>query len=439
MRQKNRSVSAIALALLSAALLSCGDDGGTKPSAGGVDSCVSDYDGQVPGGFSASGYAAANPELVAFFCADGACDSRDECNALMRHWLDHGQSEGRSWGAPVVSSQTQGSSASGQSGKANRIGFVPYYGSLKADDIDFSRYTHLVLFSAKVNADGTLDTENLDNPSTDFLRTRMAQVVERARAAGVKLFYTIGGSGRSNNMGTVFADASLRATFVSSAVSYAQNKGLQGIDIDWEFPKTDAEDDAMVAMLRDLAAAAHAAGLQVSVDIPTHRHIELGTAKLNPAFAQHADIVNVMTYDYAMRNEYKVHDPANMAIATMDYWIGQGIPASKMNFGLAMYGRDCTAAKSNNGLCNDMSWTQYYTSNLNPTNFVGIYRFYFEDDAGRVSKADYIKSHNLAGVLYWEVDHDYPLTDGSFPLPSSTLVTKRYAALWDDLLSERGM
>ena len=45
------------------------------------------------------------------------------------------------------------------------------------------------------------------------------QVIERAKSAGIKLFYTIGGSGRSQNMGTVFADASLRATFVASATS----------------------------------------------------------------------------------------------------------------------------------------------------------------------------------------------------------------------------
>ena len=91
------------------------------------------------------------------------------------------------------------------------------------------------------------------------------------------------------------------------------------------------------------------------------------------------------------------------------------------------------------GQCADMTWTDYYVANLNPTTFTGVYKYYFEDDAGRVQKADYIKSHNLAGVLYWEIDHDYPLSDGSFPMASSTLVTKRYAALWDELLSARGM
>ena len=439
-----RSFGMTCMALLSVgalALVGCGDDSGSSgPSGPAIESCLGEFS-TLPADFSAAGYAAANADLAAYFCTDGACDGKEECRALADHYVNNGAAEGRGYVplAPSSSAAAPSSASGNPGGKANRVGFAPYYGKLGADEIDYSRYTHLVLFSATVNADGTVNTAQLDSPpGGDFYQTRMTQLIERARSAGIKLFYTIGGSGRSQNMGTVFADASLRATFVASAVAYAQSKGLQGIDIDWEFPKTDAEDNAMVETLRDLSAAAHAAGLQVSVDIPTHRHIELGSAKLDPAFAQYADIVNVMTYDYATLKEYKIHDTYDMASATMDYWIGLGIPASKMNFGLAMYGRDCTTAKTD-GQCKDMSWTDYYVANLNPTNFTGVYKYYFEDDAGRVQKADYIKSHNLAGVLYWEIDHDYPLSDGSFPMAGSTLVTKRYAALWDELLSARGM
>ena len=105
-------------------LVACGGSGGSSPSPvqGGIDSCIGEYAGQIPADFSASGYAAANPDLAAAICIDGACDGADECRDLVRHWANYGQSEGRTYDAPVVPSSAGGSSEGGSSEGGNSAG-----------------------------------------------------------------------------------------------------------------------------------------------------------------------------------------------------------------------------------------------------------------------------------------------------------------------------
>ena len=104
-------------------LVACGGSGGSSPSPvqGGIDSCIGEYAGQIPADFSASGYAAVNPDLAAALCIDGACDGADECHDLVRHWVNYGLAEGRTYGAPVVPSSVAGSSEGGSSEGGNSV------------------------------------------------------------------------------------------------------------------------------------------------------------------------------------------------------------------------------------------------------------------------------------------------------------------------------
>ena len=114
-------------------LVACGGSGGSSPSPvqGGIDSCIGEYAGQIPADFSASGYAAANPDLAAALCIDGACDGADECHDLVRHWVNYGLAEGRHYDAPVVPSSIAGSSEGGSSEGGNSAG-TPSSSSIQA-------------------------------------------------------------------------------------------------------------------------------------------------------------------------------------------------------------------------------------------------------------------------------------------------------------------
>ena len=451
--RKTLRLSAFAVSVLSAALFSCGGGGGggTTPSNDGADACMGDYYGRIPGDFTASGYAAANADLVAYFCADGACDSRAECVSLVEHYLDHGAAEGRSYAAPVVSSQAQPSSASGQpSARANRIGFVTFYNALRAEEVDFARYTQFNAFGATVNADGSLNTSDID-AATMFQAT-----IAEGRNRGLPVLLTVGGDGRSGNMSSVFGNDGLRQTFVSSALAYVQAKGWQGIDIDWEFPSTDGDDAALTATLKALHDAFAPHGLKVSIDMPTDLHISMGKAKIKPDFASYVDQINVMTYDYVATG-YGPHDPNDKVFATMDYWLEQGLPANKLNMGIAFYGRDCRNGGTTSAP--QIAWKKaYYETCMNvenADNCLGdrsgafrartywVYGGAFVDNVltlvdGWAERADYLATKNLAGVLYWEVSQDIPLNDTSFPGLTQSSLNFRIATHIDELLQARG-
>ena len=116
------------LGTLALLLASCGEATSSAPdpysnngngwndaSGGGIDDCLGNYDyaGRLPPGFTASGYASANPTLVNAICA-GDCDTREECNALVRHFINYGETAGWPFevSSAVSSSEAPGASSS---------------------------------------------------------------------------------------------------------------------------------------------------------------------------------------------------------------------------------------------------------------------------------------------------------------------------------------
>ena len=95
-----RSFGMTCMALLSVgalALVGCGDDSGSSgPSGPAIESCLGEFS-TLPADFSAAGYAAANADLAAYFCTDGACDGKEECRALADHYVNNGAAEGRGY------------------------------------------------------------------------------------------------------------------------------------------------------------------------------------------------------------------------------------------------------------------------------------------------------------------------------------------------------
>ena len=111
---------------------SVGNSSSESAGVGGIDACLPNYAGRLPTGFTASGYAAANADLVDFLC-NGACDSYDECDMLVRHYINNGASEGR----PL--SASGGRSSSSQSGNSSAIEVVVDSGYV-TDSRDGRRY-----------------------------------------------------------------------------------------------------------------------------------------------------------------------------------------------------------------------------------------------------------------------------------------------------------
>ena len=71
----------------------------------------------------------------------------------------------------------------------------------------------------------------------------------------LKVLLSIGGWTYSPSFHPVVISPAHRAEFVRSAVSLLENYGLDGLDVDYEYPQNDAQARGYVELLRELRAA----------------------------------------------------------------------------------------------------------------------------------------------------------------------------------------
>lgn len=201
-------------------------------------------------------------------------------------------------------------------------------------------FTHLILFSAEPLASGALS--GLDRlPAEDLL----AEARAATRAAGSKLLVCFGGNGRSAGFSAMTRSKTARGRFVKAAVALVRSSGLDGVDLNWEYPgfafvtgyreAEVAKDWAGLARLaRELRAALPAAHALTLAYYPDGRQEQL---LLSHGLPDSLDLMHAMAYD---ANEAGGHSTLELAERAMDGAARAGLPLHKVTLGLPFYGRD---------------------------------------------------------------------------------------------------
>lgn len=264
----------------------------------------------------------------------------------------------------------------------------------------------------------------------------------------LKVLLSIGGWTYSSNFATAASTASYRTNFASSTVSLVKNFGLDGIDVDWEYPADDTQATNFVLLLQAVREALDAYGK--SLDPPYHFTLTVACPagptnyqRLHLAeMDQYLDFWNLMAYDYAgswntvTGNQANLFSPTNCSTCTtfdtetgIKYYISKGIAPSKITLGMPLYGR---SFKDTEGLGmpfigvgrGDWEPGVYDLKNLPPT---GVAEFYdnitgssysfdpttrelvsYDNVAVAEQKAAWIKSTGLGGAMWWESSGDGP-------------------------------
>lgn len=232
-------------------------------------------------------------------------------------------------------------------------------------------------------------------------------VIKKAHENGAKVCISLGGWS--------YEDIPLEATFregtntpekistlAGEIVSLAEDFGFDGVDVDWEYPRTDdgskEQYEAFISLLHDqlkpkgmLLTAAVLAGVD-SQNEPIRSAAE---AQDRPSFDK-LDWLNLMTYDC----DGPQHSTYAFAVNSIKYWVeDRGFEPAKLNLGLPFYGRP----------------------------FPGDYRLLLEADSEALEKDMVIldgkeiwyngrdtlrqkvalaKEYGLGGVMVWEISHD---------------------------------
>lgn len=255
---------------------------------------------------------------------------------------------------------------------------IGYYTATSFDEplerVQMEQYTHIMYGFLKPQEDGSI----LPVPKPELLQ----QMVEKAHANDVKVFAAVGGwSYQDKPLAPTFAvmaaSAESRARFVQAMVDVVRTYDLDGVELDWEYPKQETE-TSYEALVLDLAKALHAMDKEVSAAVAGATAADESAAvskMITPRALEALDFVEIMAYDLHTTE----HSPLWFARTSTEYWLKQ-LPKEKVVLGVPLYARP--------------SWVQY--RHLVAANPEYAYLNYVE--AGPVSKLD--SSYNGLPLLH---------------------------------------
>jgi chitinase len=202
------------------------------------------------------------------------------------------------------------------------MGYLPSWAG-SVSSIQFSKLTHINYAFLLPTSSGGYSA--IDNPS------KLSSMVSSAHANGVKALISVGGGGGGDGFAGIVASSGNITNFVNSMLSFCNQYGLDGVDIDWEYPSAGTQANNFLTMMTALSNALHNQGKILSVAV-----IGDGGDYIVSGIFNVVDIVMIMAYD---DNNFQ-HSTYELATQCMAYWLGRGCPASKAILGVPFYGHD---------------------------------------------------------------------------------------------------
>lgn len=285
--------------------------------------------------------------------------------------------------------------------KAYRIGYLMNDAPAELAKIDWSQYTHVMVFSGLAPQDdgsiyryktyGNVPLGTIWAAGSNFRDLYHPKFKE----AGGKTLLVVGGWGDQitasfsatcandeyrKNMIDQLSEL-MNGSLVQADGTIKQIEPLDGVDFDWEYPRTTADKQCFTKMMTEMRAKAPDKLITAAVyEYPTYYE----ASKL----AQVLDWIAIMSYDDITPGKPE-HSSYTIATKAAGKWHAAGVPYAKLAMGIAMY-----------GYINDSQtpWNQVYQDTTK-------WKYFTSQDSTRL-KANFIADSGMRGAMYWEISQD---------------------------------
>lgn len=250
---------------------------------------------------------------------------------------------------------------------------------------------------------------------------RLKQIVDlKKQKPELKVLLSIGGWG-SGRFSEMAANEEFRQAFARDCDRVVKEFGLDGIDIDWEYPTSSMADissspgdtENFTLLMRDIRSAIGDKKELTLATVASARYIDF------KAILPFVDFVNIMAYDMASapKHHSALYPSENSGEITSDQAVTAhlkaGVPPSKLVMGMPFYGRGGNGYPSFQDFNKVGNTNEDYTEkwdsvaqvpylvNKNDTLVFG-----FENPRSLAIKCRYILDRDLLGGMYWDYSGD---------------------------------
>lgn len=318
------------------------------------------------------------------------------------------------------------------------FGFAPYWNFDKLDNINFDTLTTLAYFDIKVDSQGNLIT---NDPGYETFTSRQAtKLFQKAHAHGTRVVITLTQMDPYEIL-AILDDKSAQDNLIDQAVTLVQKRGLDGINLDFEYGSDAGQDytDKFSHFTSNLTKAMHKAVPSSKVTVSTYasavKEHKIYDIK---SLAQNSDGIFMMAYDFAIGNSDTAM-PTSPLYGHKEgkYWYDVStavndflteMPSNKLILGIPWYGYNYAVyePKTNSQTLWSGGGSQTYASVINDgsdkngwddagkvgwrasyDSYAGVWRMVFvEDQRSLKIKYDFAQNKQLAGIGIWALGND---------------------------------
>jgi GH18 family chitinase len=170
----------------------------------------------------------------------------------------------------------------------------------------------------------------------------------------------------------------------------SQREGLQGVDFDWEVPRSKEDQQAYATLLIQASEELHKADLLISVALHPKQFMP-------QRVYNEVDRINFMAYDL----DYNHVAEYDSVIKAVEEFYDSGCPASKMVLGIPAYGRHFQHP----------ALVKTFAELMDESSDAAVSRhvwngYRYDTPATVHQKVEYAVFKRMAGVFFWELGQD---------------------------------